>query len=414
VHRTPEGIEWVIPWEGQQKSATQAHGFTFPIPAAIQGRPSWSKGVCLSIEGEQVDRHGRISPVTGFDKSGVCHVGSHEPVLVVDPLWEAIYGILWRPYPVPDATLEDAIAAHINALAHPRPAGGLTTNALVHFTGARPERPLQALSRALAAVRRQNVAVTLVLVMPVGAFRNRRAAVEETLGLSGERFGEPPPGSEIGAQQRSLEERFHAHLLITEDYGGGWTRTFDAGTTPSSYLMNARGEFVWKQEGNVDAGALTAAMDEHFLPAAAPRSLPLRLTVRCGERALDALFEEGQGLALHRLRGHQVLLNFWQSWSAPCTRELRRLQRLYEEESNSGLVIVAVNGGEERTVLAEARRQFNLAFTLVYDPGQRIAQLYGVHCWPTTISINPDGIVDRIQFGVADMHRAEDRGRPAP
>ena len=110
--------------------------------------------------------------------------------------------------------------------------------------------------------------------------------------------------------------------------------------------MNARGEFVWKQEEKVDAEALAAAMDEHFLPAPAPRALPLRLTVRPGERAPDALFEEGQILALNRLRGQHVLLNFWQGWSAPCIRELRRLQRLHDEAGKRGLVILAVNGGE--------------------------------------------------------------------
>ena len=107
------------------------------------------------------------------------------------------------------------------------------------------------------------------------------------------------------------------------------------------------------------------------------------------------------------------MLNFWQSWSAPSSRELRRLQQLHEEGSKRGLVILAVNGGEERTVLAEVRRQHNLTFTLIHDPGQRITRLYGVQCWPTTVSINPDGIVDHIQFGVAHTHQAPDHEKQA-
>jgi peroxiredoxin len=415
VFRTPEGLEWTIPWWGQQKSSTQPHRFTFPIPAALKGRPSWSKGVCLSIEGDQVDRDGSIAYVTGFDKSGTCEVTSHEPILVVDPLWEAVYGILWGPRP-PESVeiLEEAISAHFNVLAHPRPAGGLTTNALVHFAGAQSESPLETLGRALAAMRRSNVSLTVVLVMPAGTFRKSRGEVEETLGLRGERFSGPSLRGDADENQRPPEARFGAPLLITEDYGGGWTRTFDARTTPSSYLMNALGEFVWKQEERVDVEALAAAMDEYFLPAPAPRTLPLRLTVGCGERAPDAWFEEGRVLALNRLRGQHVLLNFWQSWSAPCIRELRRLQRLHEEGGGRAPVILAVNGGEERTVLAEVRRQHALNFTLIHDPGRRIAQLYGVQCWPTTVSITPDGIVDRIQFGVAHPHQAEDRGKQAP
>ncbi len=382
------------------------HSFTFEIPKVLQGNPAQKKNVCLTIEGTQVDKDGRIQSVTGTVESGTCEVSFIEPPLVVSPLWEAIYGVHWLPTPAPDGILDEVIAAHINVLAHPRPAGGLTTNALVHFTGARLEKPLVTLGRALDAMRRRNVSLTLVLVMPVGTFRSRRAEVEEALGMPRERRSGP------SENPRSREERLSRHLLLTEDYGGAWTRTFDARTTPSPYLMNARGEFVWKQEERLDVEELTAAMDEHCLPAPPPRTLPLRLTVRPGERALDAQFEEGHDLAISRLRGQRVLLNFWQSWSAPCIRELRRLQRLHE--AGNAPVILAVNGGEERTVLAETRRQHNLSFTLIPDPGQWIARLYGVQCWPTTVSINPDGIVDRIQFGVAHTHRAEDRGKQAP
>lgn len=399
------GLAWTIPWWGKPKSASQPHRFTFPIPAAIKGQPGWSKQVCLSVDGGQVTKDGGVVSVTGFEESGSCEVTSHEPVLVVPPWWEAVYGVFWLPrWPELHDTLEESIAGHINVLAHARPAGGLTTNALVHFVGSGSARPLEALGQALAAVRRK-ASLIVVLVMPAGAFHNRTGEIEQTLGLRRER---PAAGA------ADEDQRFSPPLLITEDYGGGWTRTFAAQTRPSTYLMNARGEFVWKQEEGPDAEALAAAMDEHFLPAPAPRARPLRLAVRAGERAPDARFGEDQVVALNRLRGRQVLLNFWLSWSAPCVRELRRLQRLHDATGGRGPVILAVNGGEEQAVLAEVRRQHDLAFPLIPDPGQRIARLYGVACWPTTVSINPDGVVDRIQFGAPHPPRAEDRGEQAP
>ncbi len=343
VFKTSDGAAWTIPWFGQQKSSGPLpHHFTLPIPDAIKGRPSWSKSVCLAVDGYQVDRDGRVAQVSGFEKAGTCEVTSHEPILVVDPVWEATYGILWGPTPQPDGILEDRISAHINVLAHPRPASGLGQNALVHFMGARDAGPLPALGRALAGIRRPNVSMTVFLVMPVGAFRVDRRALEETLGLRGE------PSSERDTPRQ--------RLFVTEDYGGGWTRTFDARTTPASYLMNARGEFVWKQEGRVDPEALTSAMDEHFLPAPAPQGLSLRLSVRPGEPAPDpATGSGGHVLGLGRLRGEEVLLTFWQSWSAPCLHELRRLQRLHEEGRGRGPAILAVNGGEEPSVLDEVR-----------------------------------------------------------
>src|SRR5439155_637934 len=111
--------------------------------------------------------------------------------------------------------------------------------------------------------------------------------------------------------------------------------------------------------------------------------------------------------ALRRLRGRTILLNFWQSWSAPCIKELRRLQHLHEVGGERAPEIMAINGDKDQTLLAELRRQHHLTFTLIHDSGHRLAQLYGVHCWPTTVSINPDGIVDGIQFGVTHDHQGE-------
>ena len=37
------GVEIVFPGEGEQKSSSRPHRFTFEIPAVIKNRPSWSK-----------------------------------------------------------------------------------------------------------------------------------------------------------------------------------------------------------------------------------------------------------------------------------------------------------------------------------------------------------------------------------
>jgi peroxiredoxin len=272
----------------------------------------------------------------------------------------------------------------------------------------------------LAQIRRRDFALTSVVVMPRGTFaNNRRREVEEQLGLVEDRTARRAPVAEAkdGTSERARESagRFTGPLIVTEDYAEGWSRTFGAAETPATYLVNARGEFVWKHEGRLNPERLAAALDQHLLPSQQRPPLPLRLTVQPGDRAPDATFEDdhAQVLALRRLRGRPILLNFWQSWSAPCIKELRRLQHLHEVGGERGPVVVAVNGGEVRSVLAEARRQHTLGFPLIHDAGQRVARLYGVACWPTTVSINPDGIVDRIQFGMMHEHALPPRGNTA-
>jgi hypothetical protein len=62
-------------------------------------------------------------------------------------------------------------------------------------------------------------------------------------------------------------------------------------------------------------------------------------------------------------------------------------------------------------VLDAARQQHNLRLTLIEDPGQRIVRLYGVTCWPTSVAINPEGIVRRVQFGLTPGPRVDERGK---
>ena len=151
---------------------------------------------------------------------------------------------------------------------------------------------------------------------------------------------------------------------------------------------------------------LAAALDQHLLAAPAPRLHPLRLTVSPGERAPDVLFREhrGEQFALHRLRGRELLLNFWQAWSAPCIKELDRLQHLHKQAGERGPVIVAFHGGKDARDLDEIRRRHGLSFPLVQDAEQLIARTYGVRCWPTTVSVNADGFVDHVQFGITHPH----------
>jgi peroxiredoxin len=124
----------------------------------------------------------------------------------------------------------------------------------------------------------------------------------------------------------------------------------------------------------------------------------------------DTVFTDDQGnqIALRRLRGQNVLLNFWRSWSAPSIQELRRLQRLQDQERRP--LILAINGDEDRNALAEVRSRNNLTFPLVHDPQKSIATRYGVQCWPTTVSINEEGIVDHVQFGVMHALAAREAG----
>jgi peroxiredoxin len=365
-------------WNGVSKSFTDEHRFIFPKP---QGITELSQ-VCLRIEGAQLLPDGRAVPVVA---GTFCLVPEPEVLIDVPSWFEPVTVPIWLPDISTDVRLRDAIAGHINVQTDNPRKNELTQNSLVYF--ADWPGPLDVLTEALARMRRKNVPLAVIVVLPAGAFDKSRKDVEDLLA--------------------PIREQISTRLRVTEDDEGAWTRTFATGMTPSMYLINARRQFVWKHEGAPDAAALASALDEHLLPAPAPRARPLRLAVSVGDRAPDVSFaHDGNEFALHRLRGREVLMNFWQAWSEPCLTELRRLQGLYGQRREPPF-IVAFHGGKDGKRLDAIRKELGLSFALVPDAEHQIARQYGVRCWPTTVWIDAQGRLQQVQFGVSRDHERD-------
>jgi peroxiredoxin len=372
---------WVEPLglgslSGVTRTAVDEHRFILPKPVSV----THVSQICLRLEGIQTMSSGQAVSTAG---GTTCQVA--EPEFGIDiPSWlEPLTTPLWKPDLADTDTLREAIAGNLSVQAifslHTQP----LRNALVYFVDGRRDRPLDGLMAVLAQTRNTAWLVTTI-VLPAGSFDTSRGELESRLGVPRESFPTP--------------------LLYTEDDEGGWTRTFRVSQTPSIYLINGRGEFVWKHEGEPNPAAVAAALSEYMVPSDRSLFRPVRLTVSPGDAAPDAVFEAGdQQYALHRLRGRDVVLNFWQSWSRPCLTELQRLQRLHQEGEQAP-AIIAFHGGSNSGALDDVRKRLGLSYPLVHDSQQRIAQKYGVRCWPTTIKIGANGRVDHIQYGTAHEH----------
>jgi peroxiredoxin len=206
-------------------------------------------------------------------------------------------------------------------------------------------------------------------------------------------------------EENQIKETLWANW--TEDAEGSWTKAFNVKEVPATYLVNPKGEIAWQHIGQLDKASLGAALNKYLVKGDPVRWRQIRLKVQEGNPAPDFLFNflKGHQMALRTLRGQPVIITFWTSWSKPSLTELRRLQKLHEQFGKQGLLILAINDGEDPQRAQGIFEQNKFTFNFVADADRRISRLFGVSCWPTTVKIDKYGIVRQIQFGVTKDKR---------
>ena len=97
-------------------------------------------------------------------------------------------------------------------------------------------------------------------------------------------------------------------------------------------------------------------------------------------------------LSLASLRGKVVVLNFWQSYCAPCTHEARLLADTSRSWSGKGVVFVGVDEQDLRGPALKFMHRFNITYPIVADD-LALTGHYGVTGYPETFFIDRRGRV---------------------
>jgi len=108
---------------------------------------------------------------------------------------------------------------------------------------------------------------------------------------------------------------------------------------------------------------------------------------------------EGQVVSLSDFRGKPVLLNFWATWCSPCRFEMPFIQSIFEESSDTGLVILAINIGETPSRVRDFIQSGNFSFLVLLDTNQDVALEYNIRGIPTTFFIDKEGVIQVIKVG---------------
>ena len=108
---------------------------------------------------------------------------------------------------------------------------------------------------------------------------------------------------------------------------------------------------------------------------------------------------DGNAVRLSDYRGKTVLVNFWATWCGPCKAEMPLLQDRYTTLRDSGLVILAVNIGEDEALIRPYVEDLGLDFAIVLDPELAVNDEYRVLGYPTTITVDREGNVVDVHVG---------------
>ncbi len=120
-----------------------------------------------------------------------------------------------------------------------------------------------------------------------------------------------------------------------------------------------------------------------------------------GNRAPDfELFDlDNQQVSLSDFRGQPVLLNFWATWCWPCRSEMPYLHQINEEWSKKGLVLLAVDVGENKAAVGGYLSDNKLDLPVLLDTNGIIFRMYKITNIPTTFFIDKDGIIQKKIIG---------------
>ena len=385
---------WYVPTKvypfGTTKTLVDNQRFLIPIPSDMPHDPSQ---VCLEISGTQVPSSGTGTyPVVA---NSACSIGSFGPSIpVLIPKWwdKLAVGVLGLPDPASqDPGAAVGLVAHLDAQATAGLQANVDVPTLVYFADAQVAESLNTLSRTITAIREKESALSMILILPSGSLERLQ-------------------NQEL-AELRSVAAESRVALAFTEDYEGTWAQSLHVEKMPSARLLSPTGQQVWQQDGTLNAAKLTAALEAQLVRGSRLTWTTLRPFPAVRAPAPDFLFDlaAGENIALRRLQGRRIMLNFWTTWSSPSLEQLRRLQRLQDQSTLDEVVFVAVNDGEKPDLAAEFFRKNGFTMHFVPDEYRQIALLYRIRCWPTTVLIDESGRVRRTEFGLSDF-TATNRG----
>jgi peroxiredoxin len=100
---------------------------------------------------------------------------------------------------------------------------------------------------------------------------------------------------------------------------------------------------------------------------------------------------EGRTHSLSEYRGKVVVLDFWATWCAPCSKVMPRMEKLHQKYKDQGVAVFGVSSWETGDPVAVMKKK-KCTYGLLLR-GEEVAPVYGVSILPAVCIVGVDGRV---------------------
>jgi cytochrome c biogenesis protein CcmG/thiol:disulfide interchange protein DsbE len=116
----------------------------------------------------------------------------------------------------------------------------------------------------------------------------------------------------------------------------------------------------------------------------------------------------GNPVRLSDLRGRPVIVNFWASWCGPCVEEFPMIRAAVERHAAQRVAVVGIVYRDNSEAARRFMSRMAAAWPAAMDPGEQVAQSFGISGPPETFFIDAGGVVRGRQIGqlnASDLER---------
>lgn len=149
--------------------------------------------------------------------------------------------------------------------------------------------------------------------------------------------------------------------------------------------------------GFVQTFALFVAIGLWCDPALADDRLAALKVGRVAPGTVAAPFEltslDGAAVDLAQLKGKVVVVNFWATWCGPCKEEMPAFERLRRQLDPERFALMTITTDLQREGIKQFLANLHVQVPVLFDEDQVVSQAYLVRALPTTVFIDPQGML---------------------